>query len=1157
MLITNIDKENSLLTRLDHLIAESEEMRVLVGFFYFWGISSLHGGLSKNKNFKLKILVGLQAEEQAGKIVEFAGQQSSETTDEERRSAFLTSLRSVMRGREVDTKKYYERVSLFIDLVKEGRIEIKKTRKPNHTKLYHYTLKQSLAQTLDRKYCWITGSSNMTRPGLVEQNELNVQLLDFGGDETKQFFDALWETAVPLTDDPETKKRIIELVGGDESLLAEVTPFEAYALVLKNYLEHRDLLDKTPSIERVLAEPTDEEGERKYRPMSFQVDAVNQALSILKEYNGVIIADVVGLGKSVVGSVLGRVHGKRGIVIAPPGLVGDQQTGTGWWGYLEDFGLHDWRAVSRGKMDEVLDLVNRQRDFELVVVDEAHYFRNQDSEDYHYLSQICRGKQVVLMTATPYSNRPSDMLALLKLFTPARQSLLTPDGNIEALFRGYQIQYSRIDHVLKHLEDPEQADRVETHLRKLGITLEAIPANYTQIRNAVKKLCKSLAQDIRQVVEPVMIRRNRLDLKGDPDYSGEIGDSLATMHDPVEQFYELSPEQSRFYDLVISDYFGENSEFTGAIYQPGAYVPDGGEADDEDGEDAGDNRRLANTQQRNMYKFIRRLLVRRFESSFGAFAKTLDNLIRVHRNVRRLAVPAPLGKGLVVLDRNLMEKLLQLENASDEEVSKLLEDHENLINPDGLQVGRRNLQVFNVTEDFNDKGREQFNADLTADIDLLERVKAEVQKLDLIANDPKARKLIEEIEAVLAGSHPEIVSKPDEPQRKILVFSEFGDTVNHLKGYLDKKFPNRVLTIRSLSKEIAKTVRRNFDAACNPGLQQDQFKVLLATDKMSEGLDLNRAGLVINYDIPWNPTRVIQRVGRINRIGTKVFEDLYLFNFFPTEQGKDQHNVRQIASNKMFMIHTSIGEDAKIFNTDEEPTPAGLFEKLSRNPDELEEESFLTQAKREWAEIREKHPEIVDKIGKLPVRVKTTQERDPGGVYMFARKGMTLFALLHPVAEDNAEIVHLSLHDAINAIRTPFKTERCKDFSKDFWPRYKALQESLSDRRHGALPGATSLITKARNVLATAIGSGTGGPFVKALLDDLQNHGTLSDRTLRKIIEASRSPQTFEQLIEQLEAEMGADYLDAIKTGMPRNEIVIAIEHQVPDQSAEKTGRDQ
>jgi len=1152
MLITNISEENSLLTRLDHLIAESEEMRVLVGFFYFWGIGALHGGLSKNKDFKVKILVGLEAEEHAGKIVEFAGEQNQETTDEERRSHFLASLRSVMRSREIDTQKYYERVSLFIDLVRSGQIEIKKTREPNHAKLYHYALKKDLAQTLDRKYCWITGSSNMTRPGLLEQNELNVQLLDFGGEEAKQFFDALWKTAVPLTDDPDTKKKIIEMVDGDESLLADVSPFEAYALVLKNYLEHRDLFDRTPSIERVLSEPKDDEDERKYRPLSFQVDAVNQALSILREYNGVIIADVVGLGKSVMGSVLGRVNGKRGIVIAPPGLVGDQNTGTGWWGYLEDFGLNDWRAVSRGKMDEVLDLVNRQRDFKLVVIDEAHYFRNQDSEDYHYLSQICRGKQVVLMTATPYSNRPSDMLALLKLFTPARQSLLTPDGNLEALFRGYQIQYNRVDYVLKHLENPERADKVEGHLRKLGISLDVIPGNYKKIRHEVKTLCKRLAQEIRQVVEPVMIRRNRLDLKGDPDYAAEVGQNLPTMHDPVEQFYELSAEQSAFYDLVITEYFGEDSEFTGTIYQPGAYMPAGADADAEAEKDEGDSRALANTQQRNMYKFIRRLLVRRFESSFGAFAKTLDNLIRVHRSVRRLAVPAPLGRGLIVLDRTLMDKLLNMENASDEEVAEILERQEDLLNPDELETGQRNLQVFKVSDDFDDEGREQFNADLRADIQLLEKVKAEVEQLDLIANDPKARKLIDEIESVLTGEHPELVSRPDEPQRKILVFSEFEDTVDHLKGYLDEKFPNQILTVRSLSKGVSKTVRRNFDGSCNPGLQQDQYKVLLATDKMSEGLDLNRAGLVINYDIPWNPTRVIQRVGRINRIGTKVFDDLYLFNFFPTEQGKDQHNVRQIATNKMFMIHASIGEDAKIFDTDEEPTSAGLFEKLSRNPDELEEESFLTQAKREWAEIREKHPEIIEKIGKLPGRVKPTQQRDPAGVYMFARKGMTLFALWHQDTDEEAEIVHLSLHDAINAIRNPFDAKRGEDFSDSFWPRYGVLQESLSDRQHATPPGATSLITKARNVLATAIGSGAGGPFVKVLLDDLQNCGTLSDRTLRKIIDASRNNKEFAKLIEQLESEMGPDYLDAIKTRMPPNEVVIAFEHQQNEDAAER-----
>lgn len=151
---------------------------------------------------------------------------------------------------------------------------------------------------------------------------MNVQLLDFGGEESCKFFDELWKTAVPLTDDPVIKSRILELVGGEESLIAEVSPFEAYALVLKSYLDHRELVDRTDSILRILGEPKDEENETKYRPLSFQVDAVNQALSILQAYNGVIVADVVGLGKSVVASVLGRVNAKRGIVIAPDGPAG-------------------------------------------------------------------------------------------------------------------------------------------------------------------------------------------------------------------------------------------------------------------------------------------------------------------------------------------------------------------------------------------------------------------------------------------------------------------------------------------------------------------------------------------------------------------------------------------------------------------------------------------------------------------------------------------------------------------------------------------------------------------------------------------------------------------------------------------------------------------
>lgn len=1136
MLITNARADQRLFDRLQNLIAESEELRVLVGFFYFWGIEDLYHGLANNPDFTMKVLVGLHAGDHAGAMVEFAHSNMETATDQERRAAFLQSLRKVMRGPHMDTQKFYERASLFVELVKSGRIDIRKTRDPNHAKLYHFTLKPMLAKHLGNTHAWITGSSNLTRPGLKEQFELNVQIMDFGGEDTRRFFDALWDAAIPLTDDPETKKQIIQVVGGEESILADVTPFEAYALVLKNYLEHRQLVDKSPTIERVLAEPTELDGSQKYRSMAFQVDAVNQAVSILQMYNGVIIADVVGLGKSIVGSVLGRIIGKRGIVIAPPGLVGDANQGTGWWGYLEDFGLNDWRAVSRGKMDEVLNLVNRQRDFEVVIVDEAHYFRNEDSEDYHYLSQICRGKQVILMTATPYSNRPSDVLALLKLFTPVRKSLLTPDGNLEALFREYQLKYTKIDYVLKYLEDDTRATRVKKNLQTLGIEQDVVPENYDKISKATKAASTRLGTEIRQIVEPVMIRRNRLDLKGDPDYATGVGANLPSMRDPIEQFYELSPEQSRFYDLVISDYFGQSSRFTGAIYQPGAYTVASSVSAERDDADTD----AVTTQQRNMYKFIRRLLVRRFESSFGAFARTLDNLIASHKHVRSLAMLPPEGKGLVVLDRLLMEKLLAMQDADDDEIESILQHRMSLSN---LQ-GHKNLQVFHIAGDFDDNGRARFFSDLESDIVLLEEVKGEVDKLNLVENDPKARKLVHEIKAVLSGKHGQVSQTTDEPKRKVLVFSEFADTVKHVSRYLEAAFPGRVLTIQSLNKTLVRSISQNFDAAISSSAQKDDFDVLLATDKMSEGFNLNRAGLVVNYDIPWNPIRVIQRIGRINRIGTKVFNELYLFNFFPTDQGSDQHKVRQIASNKMFMIHTSIGEDAKVFNTDEEPTPAGLFEKLGRNPDQIDQESFLTQAKREWSAIQTNHPEIVEKLDRLPGRVKTVEYRKDPAVYLFARRGMTLFALRALHGADSPDIIHLSLHDAIDMVRTSFDTPRCDGLSDAFWPSYERLKASLDERRSHTAPGSSSLLVKARNALASAIAGGDADAFARTLLEDIQNYGSLAERTLRKIVEASGAVGEMSTLLSQLKEEMGEGYLDSLRPVLPAGEVVIAIEHR-------------
>lgn len=1085
-------EEASMSSRLRELIPVTETLSILSGYFYFNGIPPLMEPIAANRDLKLRILVGLDVDKLG---YELARAGDGETAQER----FLNSLRNVARSRLFDREACARHMETFLAMMEAGRLAIKKTKDQNHAKLYIFEMNAQVRMTDPIR--WITGSSNLTFPGLSSQDEFNVELSNFGGDEALEYFNELWDNAEEITDFAEMAGNIRKVLR-DEGVHADVTPYEAYALVLKNYLEHRALVDETPKIDRAFAIPRDLfTDEPKYRPLTFQKDAVNQALSIIKEYNGVIIADVVGLGKSVIGSVLGCVmDARRGIVVAPPGLVGSETEKTGWCGYLDDFKMYGWRAMSRGKMDEVEQYVRAHPDIDVVLVDEAHYFRNEGSIDYDYLWRICRGKKVVLMTATPFSNRPSDMFALLKLFTVPRRSDLVPDGDLQARFDEFQSRYMDCDYVLKNAgargengnEDMERY--VRNRLRKLNFAgADAEPLDVEAAKQFARNILETIASNIRAIMEPVMIRRNRIDLRLDPQYRAEIGENLPTVHPPIEQFYELDPEQSRFYDQVIEEYFGPRGNFTGAIYRPGLYA---NIADNDDEEE----RQTLATQQENMYKFIRRLLVHRFESSFGAFAKTLGNLIRIHEMVLKLAIK-PTGhpndghRGIIILDRTEMERFCDA-TLGDELFETMLSDYEAAVS-----VAADNKQIYRVEEDFTQDGYDKFIADVNGDIALFKRVERRVAELDLIANDPKAKQLTEKVRNVLEGTAG-LATQNGEPRRKVLVFSEFADTVQHVARYLEAAFPGRVCVVRSLSKEVGRQIRSNFDGTIEGSSRRDDFDVMIATDKMSEGYNLNRAGLVINYDIPWNPTRVIQRLGRINRIGVKVFNDLYLYNYFPTDQGAPHYNIRTIAKNKVLMIHKTVGEDARIFDADESPEAAGLYERLGVNPEDAETATFLTECKVAWEEIARTHPEVVEKIARLPNRVKTVTTGPRAGTHLFMRRGLTLFALF--MGTDDVSPLYRLMKEALPDVTCPFEQARLENFSDGFWSRYETMTNEVQVHEVGRTEGSQSLANRARPVLMEAVSNGVERDFVQRLLADLQNRGTLPDHVLREIVREGR-----------------------------------------------------
>lgn len=1129
--ITNDGKKKSLNKRLNTLISISEELKFLVGFFYFSGWWELYEQLKNNEHIRMKLLVGLQVDKALHDAVIEHDHQEAGLSRDDVFNRFIKSLGLAVNNEKMDTEEFYTQVEFFIEMLENERLIIRKTEKPNHAKVYLFRLNEEQSEIQNMTGQFVTGSSNLTKSGLSGQEEFNVEIRDYGYAQAEQYFDELWERAVPVSEVDSQREALVHFIK-NKSQAATVTPFEAYALILKTQLDLMKQKNIKPEVERLLEE-------RGFKKFSYQIDAVRQALSIIEEYNGVIIADVVGLGKSVIASLIAKNMGKRGMVICPPGLAGDRNTGTGWWGYVQDFKLYDWEVNSRGKLPEIAEHIN-DRDIEVVIVDEAHYFRNQDTADYEALSNICKNRQVILLTATPFNNSPADIFALLKLFLVPGKSGITIEDNLELKFSYYNSRFKQFSDILKNVDSRVAEKRQRAERLYLRLFEDAkMPVDI----DAVRRETKRLANEIKNVISPVLIRRNRLDLKNDFLYSKEITE-LSDVKDPEELFYYLTPKQSDFYDRILSDYFEEDGRFKGAIYQPFLYEKD---LSDPKKEQSGTGQTIQ--QQRNLYDFMRRLLVKRFESSFGAFSKTIDRFISVHDLVQKF-----IGKtgGKYMLDRDLMERII---DSSEEEIDEILDKFEkDLLNK---KVPKNNT-VYNIN---NFKYKEKFLAEIESDKELFIQIRDELNSLDFVENDPKR----DAVYRVLK----EMPKK--EPNRKVIIFSEYVDTVNHLAPYLRDKLGNRLLVCDgNVTKKLAKELISDFDAQYS-GKQTNEYQVLLTSDKLAEGFNLNRAGLIVNYDIPWNPTRVIQRVGRINRIGTKVFDELLIYNFFPSEEGADVVRSRQIAEQKMFLIHNALGEDSKIFNADEEPTPSGLFSKINTQPEEEGEISISTIVRNAFNEIAENHPEVIEKIKVLPPRVKTAKKFSESNLAVLRKKGLSLFAQYSMIQSGENR-------NTLDESPTVVKDELVKEIpygnllplaecefdepklplSTEFWPHYNQIKQHKPTVKSGKKKGGASLESKAQHNLKVGIKLAAKQNlsvinFMETLLLDLRRYHTLSERTLGRIGRKElnlksndKQQKAFFEEIQSLRNTMGVNYLDLLlkRVENQKEETIIAVENR-------------
>ncbi len=1124
--ITNTTESITLKERLQKLISASNELKFLVGFFYFSGWQEIYKSLQENNNVVLKILVGLQVDKYLSGIIEVENKDES-LSREEHFTQFMKSLGYAINNAEMDNEEFYNQIEFFIKLLEDERLIIKKTLNPNHAKVYIFKLDEKYKDLFNTKGQFITGSSNLTKAGLHKQEEFNVEIRDYGFDTAENYFDELWKTAIPISEAPNGKKIILDfLINKTQSSL--ITPYEAYAYILKTYIELQENKKINPYLDRIL----EETGFEKY---AYQIDAVNQALNVIETYNGVIIADVVGLGKSVIASLIANQLGKRGLILCPPGLIGDKKENSGWYEYWNKFKLYNWDIESTGNIENVSESIRKNNlEYEVVIVDEAHRFRNQDTSAYEALADICRGKIVILLTATPFNNSPADIFSLLKLFIIPGQSGITIEPDLEGRFHSYNYRFRNLSFILKNYNSNKSDKRQKTE--KLFTKMFGLkpPVNIPIVKENVRQM----ANDIKNVITPVIIRRNRLDLKTDFEYKKEI-QTLSEVKDPKELFYELSREQSEFYDRIIEIYFSENGIFKGAIYRPFEY-----EAKPKKERDEESNRTFQ--QQRNLFDFMRRLLVKRFESSFGAFDKSIERFLRTHKMVKSFIE----SSGKYILDRKVIDSIYNEEDNADdftlEAIEKALEEFRK--DAEG-KTSPKHTKIYEIDKfEYKDK----FLGDIDNDIKLFEQIRKEIVELALVANDPKREEVLKNVKKVL--------SKENNPQRKIIIFTEYADTVFHLKEYFQKNLGRVLFCDGSITKKFAIELDANFNAKYVK--QKNDYDVLITSDKLSEGVNLNRAGLIINYDIPWNPTRVIQRVGRINRIGTKVFDELYIYNFFPTEQGADIVRSREIAQQKMFLIHNALGEDAKIFDPDEEPTASGLFHKINSNPEEDEELNIVTIVRNEFNKIKKNHPEVIERVKELPNRTKTAKLFSENNTVVFRKKGMALFSLIANYEGGKIKISEKNFQELFDFVQCSFDEKRIS-LSKQFWKSYEKIKEYKPQYKSGS--SELAIEKKAANSLKSLLKQKkyelnlsakdpqldqTLISFIDTLLKDIKRYKTLSTNTLRKLVLPDKtSNEAYEELIQNIEnlrRKIGSDYLEIIlkKAKNIDDDIIIAVENK-------------
>ncbi len=811
------------------LLGESERAKFAVGYFFLSGFKLISAELEKLTELRLLIgnvsdyatLERLAETHAASALIEKT--RTRRFANAQERAAELEKVAAAMRvrlERITQTDDDERLLRTLLRLVQDKRFLVRVyTRSRLHAKAYIFDYP---AGRYDVGMA-IVGSSNLSLAGLTDNTELNVEVRGTANHiQLTQWFNELWDES------SEFNLLLMRELGASWAL-QRLTPFELYVNVLLHLVRDRlsQQLKAMPADFPALAD--------------FQWAAVQTALKLLKRQNGVILGDVVGLGKTLMGTAMLKwLYARdrwRALIITPSPLV------RMWELFNNHYGLRA-RVLGVGKMrtpeftwDATLDEFEPQ----VVLIDESHNFRHSDTEQYERLIDLlhARGLPCILLTATPRNRVARDVYNQIHLFHPDDETdigVSPPD--LRAYFNLVHKGERELPPLLQHFMVRRTRRHISEHWPDARI--DGRPVRFPKRRLETVSYNINAAYDgfytmLRRLIEP-------------PNAAAKKTDGLRYARYQLVEYVQPALRRQNPY------------------------------------------RDLARAGQR-LRGLMRALLFKRLESSVEAFRLTITRLLESHRIFLKL-----LDEGFVSAGDGV-DDLLKGLSEGDAEDEALLEELRRA-------SGKYSIAHFDVT---------RLRGDLLSDVGCLERMK---NAADPITPDRDAK-----LQRLLAwiNEHPLLRAE------RLLIFTQFSDTAAYLGRHLAPRYPG-VEVADSSRNDLDKVVKR-FAPRANRASATDQrpaIHLLVATDVLSEGLNLQDAASLVNYDLHWNPVRLIQRFGRIDRLNTEHAEVLAC-NFLPDPHLEQHLGIRRILSERIAEIHASIGEDAPILEPGEQLNESALY----------------------------------------------------------------------------------------------------------------------------------------------------------------------------------------------------------------------------------------